>query len=68
MIQILSTVMQLFKGSRFSMGAASRHLWPISVMRLTVQRMYFIAYEFCFTSFKAEYKTYIFFKGLQMKR
>lgn len=47
MIQILSTVMQLFKGSRFSMGAASRHLWPISVMRLMVQRMYFIAYEFC---------------------
>ena len=48
MIQILSTVMQLFKGSRFSMGAVSRHLWPISVMRLTVQRMYFIAYEFCY--------------------
>ena len=68
MVQTLSTVMQLFKGSNFSMGTTSRHLWPISVMRLTVQHMYLITNEFCFTSFKAEYKTHIFFKGLQMKR
>ena len=28
MIQTLRTVMQLFKGSYVSVGAASRHFWP----------------------------------------
>ena len=28
MIQTVSTVMQLFKGSYFSVAAGSRHLWP----------------------------------------
>ena len=32
MIQTLNTVMQLFKGSNFSMRAASRHFWPNSAM------------------------------------
>ena len=32
MIQMLSTVMQLFKGSYFSVAAGSRHLWPNSVI------------------------------------
>ena len=31
-IQTLSTVMQLFKGSYFSVGAASRHFWPNSAI------------------------------------
>ena len=31
-IETLSTVMQLFKGSYFSQGAASRHLWPNSAI------------------------------------
>ena len=32
MIQTLNTVMQLFKGSNFSMRAASRHFWPNSAI------------------------------------
>ena len=32
MIQTLSTVMQLFKGSYFSVAAGSRHLWPNSAI------------------------------------
>ena len=56
MLQKLSTVMQLFKGPYFSVGAASRHLaWG------TVQCTYFIIYEFCFTCFNVQYKrSYIF--------
>ena len=54
MIQTLSTVMQLFKGSFFSMGAASRR----DLIRLsrTVQHTYFIIYELNFTCFKVGYK------------
>ena len=32
MIPTMSTVMQLFKGSHFSVGAGSTHLWPNSAM------------------------------------
>ena len=32
MIQMLSTVMQLFKGSYFSVAAGSRPLWPNSAI------------------------------------
>ena len=32
MIQTLSTVMQLFKGSYFSVAAGSRNLWPNSAI------------------------------------
>ena len=32
MIQTLSTVMQLFKGSYFSVAAGSRHLWSNSAI------------------------------------
>ena len=32
MIPSLSTVIQLFKGSYFSVGAASRHFWPNSAI------------------------------------
>ena len=32
MIQMLTTVMQLFNGSYFSVAAGSRHLWPNSVI------------------------------------
>ena len=32
MIQMPSTVMQLFKGSYFSVAAGSRHLWPYSAI------------------------------------
>ena len=32
MIQMLTTVMQLFKGSYFSVAAGSRRLWPNSVI------------------------------------
>ena len=66
MIQTLNTVMQLFKGSNFSMRAASRHFWPNSA--IAIQRMYFIIYEFCFTNFEVEYKSHIFFKVLPVKR
>ena len=35
MIQTLCAVMQLFKGSYFSMDAASRHFWPNSAIGTT---------------------------------
>ena len=54
--------MQLFKGSYFSVGAALRHYGLIWLSQ-TVQRTYFITFEFCFTCFKVEYKkSYIFQK------
>ena len=60
MIQTLNTVMQLFKGSNFSMWLLRDISSPIRPSR-TVQRMYFIIYEFCFTNFEVEYKrSYIF--------
>ena len=44
MIQTFCTVMQLFKGSYFSVGAASSHFRPNSAFAQTqtVQRTYFI--------------------------
>ena len=32
MIQMLITVMELFKGPYFRVGAASRHFWPNSAI------------------------------------
>ena len=52
--------MELFKGPYFSVGAASDFsVGAVSdSIRLsrTVQRTYFIIYEFCFTCFKVECK------------
>ena len=60
MNQTLSTVMQLFKGLYLGVGAASRQSDLIRPTQ-TVQRTYFIIYEFCFTCFKVECKrSYIF--------
>ena len=69
MIQTLCTVMQLFKGSYFSVDAASRHFWPNSAIvngttHFNTQRIS----EFCFACFNCvEYKTSYIFKALHMK-
>ena len=55
MIQTLSTVMQLFKGSYFSVGADSKHFWPNSAIAIARYLMN-VMYELCFTCFKVEYK------------
>ena len=68
MIKTLSTVMQL--GLRVPVFS---YMWVLlqdisDLIRLsrTVQRTYFIIYEFCFTCFKVEYKrSYIFSKFFQ---
>ena len=54
MIQMLCTVMQLFKGSYFSLGATSRHFWPNSAIANSTDAR---IYELRFTCFKVEYKT-----------
>ena len=60
MIQTLSTVMQLFEGCIFQFGCCFNTFDLIRLSR-TVQRTYFIIYEFCFACFKVEYKrSYIF--------
>ena len=62
MVQTLSTVMQLFKGSYFSVGAASVQDFSALIRpSRTVQCTYFMIYEFCFICFKVEYeRSYIF--------
>ena len=65
MIQMLCTVMQLFKGSYFSVDATSRHFWPNSaIANGTDARIY----ELCFTCFKVEYKRSYIFKALPVKQ
>ena len=65
MIQTLCTVMQLFKGSCFSVDAISRHFWPNSaIANGTDARIY----ELCFTCLKVEYKRWYIFKGLPVKQ
>ena len=54
----LCTVVQLFKGSYFSVDTASRHFWPNSAIANDENAR---IYEFCFTYLKVEYKrSYIF--------
>ena len=62
MIQMLITVMELFKGPYFSVGAASRHFWPNSaIVNGTMHIPVFVIYEFFFTCFMVECKrSYIF--------
>ena len=55
MIQTLSTVMQLFKGSYFSVGATSKHFWPNSAIAIA-RYLTNVMYELCFSCFKVEYK------------
>ena len=65
MIQTLCTVMQLFKGSYFSVDAISRHFWPNSaIANGTDARIY----ELCFTCCKVEYKRSYIFKALPVKQ
>ena len=65
MIQTLCTVMQLFKGSYFSVDATSRHFWPNSaIANGTDTRIY----ELCFTCFKVKYKRSHIFKALPVKQ
>ena len=64
MIQTLCTVMQLFKGSYFSVDAILRHFWPnLAIVNGTDARIY----ESCFTCFKIEYKRSHIFKALPGK-
>ena len=66
MIKTLSTVMQLFKGSRIFLWVLFQDISELIRLLRMVQRTYFINYEFCFTSFKVEYKrSYIFSKFFQ---
>ena len=61
MIEALSTVMELFKGPYFSVGAASRHFWPNSANANGTAHIFHMMYEYCFTCFKVECKrSYIF--------
>ena len=62
MIQTVSTVMQLFKGSYFSVAAGLRHLWPNSAIasRTTYVKMFHLL--------QSEVQKITVFKGLQMKR
>ena len=60
MIQTLSTVMELFKGS-YLVWVLLQDISDLIRLSWTVQRTYFIIYEFCFTCFKVECKrSYIF--------
>ena len=65
MIQTFCTVMHLFKGSCFSVGAASSHFRPNSAFAQTqtVQCTYFIVYEFCFTCLNVGYKRLYILQG-----
>ena len=65
MIQTLSTVMQLFKGSYFSVEATSRHFWPNSAIVNGINER---IYELCFTRFKVEYKRSYIFKAPPVKQ
>ena len=58
--------MQLFKGSYFSVDAASRHFWPNSAIANGTTHA--LIYEFCFTYFKVEYKSSYIFKAILMKQ
>ena len=62
MIQTMDTVMQLSKGSYFSVAAGSRHRWPILGYRERHNER-----ELCFTCFKVKCKKNIY-KGLQISR
>ena len=66
MIKTLSTVMQLFNGSSIFVWVLLQDISDLIRLSRTVQRAYFIIYEFCFTCFMVEYKrSYIFSEFFQ---
>ena len=69
MIERLCTVIQLFKGSYFSVCVVLlQDISDLIQLSGTVQGIYFLIYEFCYTCFKVEYKRSYIFKVLQMKQ